>query len=93
MEDITTLRQQLADAQRELRQLQNRQKLLENKRRTILSRQRTHRLCIHGGTLENVFPAVAAMDGAETLAFLRALSGLPGARELAVNAGKEPNGG
>ena len=92
MKEKRTLEQQLADAQRELRQLQNRQKLLENKMRSINYRERTHRLCVHGGSLESVFPAVEAMDGEETLTFLRALSGLPGARELAENAGKAPDG-
>ena len=54
-----TLEQQIANAQRELRQLQNRQKLLENKMRSISYREQTHRLCVHGGGLESVFSVLA----------------------------------
>ena len=93
MNERQKLEKQLADAERELQQLRNRQKILENKKRTIEQRGRTHRLCVHGGSLESVFPVVTAMDGDETMAFLHALLCLPGARELAENARKEGDAG
>lgn len=57
--------------------------------RNEIYRERTHRLCVHGGSLESVFPIVIAMDGDETMAFLRALLRLPGARDLTENARKD----
>ncbi|MBQ9721617.1 MAG: DUF3847 domain-containing protein [Oscillospiraceae bacterium] len=86
MDERKKLEKQLADAEREIRQLQNRQKILENKMRNEIYRERTHRLCVHGGSLESVFPVVTGMDKDETMAFLHALLRLPGARELTENA-------
>lgn len=93
MDERQKLEKQLADAEREIRHLQNRQKILKNKKRTIEQRGRTHRLCVHGGSLENVFPVVTDMDKDETMTFLHALLCLPGARELAENARKDGDSG
>lgn len=73
MKEKEALQRKLAAAQEELRQLQNRQKLLLNKLRNEEYKTRTRRLIIHGANLESVYPAVAAMNAEETLAFLRTL--------------------
>lgn len=83
MTEKESLQQKLAEAEKELRQLQNRQKILLNKMRNEEYRVRTRRLVIHGANLESVFPDVTVMSGEDTLAYLSALARLPGARELA----------
>lgn len=61
--------------------------------RNEIYRERTHRLCVHGGSLESVFPVVTGMDGDETMAFLRALFALPEVREIAENERKGDGAG
>ena len=76
---------------KKISQLQNQQKILLNRKRSEEHRARTHRLIERGAILEGVFPAIVAMEGEEVKAFLIALSRLPGARELAEKAPKNPD--
>ena len=92
MEEKAVLREQLAEAQKKLAQLENQQKILLNKQRGEERRARNHRLIQHGLILEGVFPATINTDGEAVKEFLIEVSLLPGARELAekmLNAGDE----
>ena len=83
MDKNTALREQLAEAQKKLSQLQNRKKILLNRVRGEERRTRNHRVIQHGLLLEGVFPAAINANGETIRAFLIALSRLPGATELA----------
>lgn len=67
---------------KKIRQLENRQKILLNRQSDMERRARTRRLIEHGAILESVFPALTALPGEETKAFLLTLSHLPGVPEL-----------
>lgn len=87
-----SLKEQKAEAEKNISQLENRQKILLNRIRKEERNARTSRLCNHGAVLEGVFPAAIEAEGEAIKAFLIALSRLPGAKELAektLNAGDD----
>ena len=92
MKDLKKLQAEQQKVRKEIEQLQNRQKILLNRKTDTEHRARTRRLIEHGAILESIFPAVSAMTGEETKAFLLALSRLPGAEKAAANVRKSGDG-
>ena len=86
MKELEKLKSQQEKVQKEIEQLQNRQKILLNRKTDTEHRARTRRLIEHGAILESIFPAVSAMTGEETKAFLLALYRLPGADGAVADA-------
>ncbi len=86
MKELEKLKSQQEKVQKEIEQLENRQKILLNRKTDSERRARTRRLIERGAILESIFPAVSAMTGEETRAFLLALSRLPGADGAAADA-------